>query len=53
MKPYLMLPVPVAVQCKAQVYGLSPAEIEGRIPLRARKLVVSVVCFQAMVSVTG
>jgi len=48
-----MLPVPVTARSKAQVYGRSPAEIEGRIPLRARMFVVSVVCCQAVVSVTG
>ena len=53
MRPYLMLQVPVAARCKAQVYGRLPAEIEGRIRLRAWMFVVSVVCCQEVVSATG
>ena len=48
-----MLQVPVAARCKAQVYGRLPAEIEGRIRLRAWMFVVSVVCCQEVVSATG
>jgi len=48
-----MLPVPVAVRSKAEVFGRSPAEIVGSNPTHGMDVcVVSVVCCQVEASAT-